>query len=186
MLIQKHDLTIRRMRDHPDDYAHMARWRSNPDVLEFYGGRDKPLDMDGVLARYRPRVLGHENVTPCIVTLGQSRIGYMQTYTLSPQDKQRFAFPIEERVFGIDLFIGETRLWNQGIGTRMVAAMLDYLFLEQKADRVMIDPEMWNRRAVRCYEKAGFRKVRILPEHELHEGIWRDSWLMVVEAEGNE
>jgi aminoglycoside 6'-N-acetyltransferase len=44
---------------------------------------------------------------------------------------------------------------------------------------------MWNRRAARCYEKAGFRKVRILPKHELHECVWRDSWLMVVEAERN-
>ncbi len=180
MLIQEHDLTIRRMRDFPEDYALMAKWRSDPEVLTYYGGRDKPLSLDGARAKYRPRVLGQENVTPCIVELDETPIGYMQFYTASDADKRRFGFPGEERICGIDLFIGETRFWNQGIGTRMVATMLDYLFLEQKADRVMIDPEMWNRRAVRCYEKAGFKKVRILPKHELHEGIWRDSWLMVV------
>lgn len=179
MLVQERDLTIRRMRDRPEDYTLLAKWRSDPDVLAFYGGRDRPLDMDAVRAKYRPRVVGQENVTPCIVELDRMPIGYMQFYTLSDADKHRFGFPSEERVCGFDLFIGETRFWNQGIGTRMVAAMLEYLFLEQKADRVMIDPEMWNRRAVRCYEKAGFRKVRILPKHELHEGIWRDNWLMV-------
>lgn len=132
MLIRKNSLTIRKMRDHQSDYALMAKWRSNPDVLEYYGGRDKPLDMDAVLAKYRPRVLGREGVTPCIVELGQTPIGYMQFYTVDEAGKRRFGFPGEERIYGIDLFIGETRFWGRGIGTRMVAAMLEYLFQEQQ------------------------------------------------------
>jgi len=32
--------------------------------------------------------------------------------------------------------------------------------------------------AVRCYEKSGFKKVKLLPAHELHEGAMRDCWLM--------
>jgi aminoglycoside 6'-N-acetyltransferase len=38
----------------------------------------------------------------------------------------------------------------------------------------------WNARAIRCYEKAGFRKVRRLPESELREGKWHDEWVMSV------
>ena len=40
------------------------------------------------------------------------------------------------------------------------------------------DPVVENTRAVRCYEKAGFTKVRILPGHEQLDGQPRDSWLM--------
>ena len=45
---------------------------------------------------------------------------------------------------------------------------------------VVIDPRVENVRAVRCYEKAGFAKVKVLMEHEMHEGAKRDSWLMEV------
>jgi GNAT superfamily N-acetyltransferase len=44
---------------------------------------------------------------------------------------------------------------------------------------VTIDPETWNTRAIRSYERAGFAKWRFLPRAELHEGEWRDVWLMV-------
>ena len=34
------------------------------------------------------------------------------------------------------------------------------------------------KRALKCYQKAGFRIIKILPEHELHEGKMRDCYLM--------
>ena len=40
----------------------------------------------------------------------------------------------------------------------------------------MTDPQAWNERAIRCYEKCGFKKVKLLPKHELHEGEYRDCW----------
>jgi aminoglycoside 6'-N-acetyltransferase len=40
-----------------------------------------------------------------------------------------------------------------------------------------------NTRAIRCYEKAGFQKVRLLPRNELRDGEWRDAWLMSVRRE---
>ena len=42
----------------------------------------------------------------------------------------------------------------------------------------MTDPVVDNVRAVRAYEKAGFVKVRVLPDHETLDGEPRDSWLM--------
>jgi aminoglycoside 6'-N-acetyltransferase len=44
---------------------------------------------------------------------------------------------------------------------------------------VTIDPETWNTRAIRSYEKAGFAKWRFIARAELHEGEMRDAWLMV-------
>lgn len=52
------------------------------------------------------------------------------------------------------------------------------LIAHRRAERVVIDPEAWNERAIRSYEKAGFVKVRHLPGHEMHEGVLRDAWLM--------
>ena len=68
--------------------------------------------------------------------------------------------------------------WNRGIGTRAVSLMCDYLFGALAARTITLDPEAWNTRAIRCYEKCGFRKIKLLPAHELHEGQYRDCWIM--------
>jgi aminoglycoside 6'-N-acetyltransferase len=83
-------------------------------------------------------------------------------------------------VYAIDLFIGETEYWNQGIGSRVISKLVDYLFNELNVQKVVVDPETWNTRAIHCYEKCGFVKVKLLPKHELHEGEYRDCWLMAI------
>ncbi|MDO6782400.1 GNAT family N-acetyltransferase, partial [Marinovum sp. 1_MG-2023] len=60
----------------------------------------------------------------------------------------------------------------------LVRSMVDYLLEKKRADRVIMDPQRTNSRAIRCYEKCGFKKVRILPKHEFHEGELRDCWLI--------
>ena len=43
---------------------------------------------------------------------------------------------------------------------------------------MILDPHQDNVRAIKCYQKAGFRIIKSLPEHELHEGKMRDCYLM--------
>ena len=38
---------------------------------------------------------------------------------------------------------------------------------------------------IRAYEKAGFRIIKSLPEHELYEGKMEDCWLMERELPEN-
>jgi aminoglycoside 6'-N-acetyltransferase len=44
----------------------------------------------------------------------------------------------------------------------------------------VLSPVADNARAIRSYEKAGFRKVRLIPNGEFLGGEWRDAWLMSV------
>ena len=53
-----------------------------------------------------------------------------------------------------------------------------HLFEAKGADWVILDPHVDNARAIRAYEKCGFRKIKLLPEHEWHEGKYVDCWLM--------
>ena len=64
-----------------------------------------------------------------------------------------------EIIYGTDQFFGEPSYWNKGIGTRLVSAMVKYLIEEKGANRIVMDPQTWNERAIRCYEKCGFEKV---------------------------
>jgi len=171
-------LSIRPLRDEPGDYALMARWLSDPRILEWYHGRDDPLDAGGVVARYGPRALGDDPMRPHVVEWNGRPIGYVQCYPLDGWAETSGLVEEPRGAWGIDYFIGEPNLWGRGLGTRAVEAMVRHLFEDRGAARVVSDPRADNPRSIRMLEKAGFRRVRLLPDHERHEGAMRDCVLM--------
>jgi aminoglycoside 6'-N-acetyltransferase len=188
LLVHDGDLSIRLMRDKLPDYQIMSAWLTDPCVLEFYEGRDRPLSLVDIQSHYGPRVRGAEDVTPCLIHFQSIPIGYIQFYPLSEESRSSYALPVDyslDSVYGIDQFIGEVSYWNRGFGTRSISLLLRYLFQTRRACKVVLDPHVDNHRAIRCYEKCGFRIVKLLPAHELHEGILRDSWLMEVTCAPN-
>lgn len=154
----------------------LVRWLSDPRVLEFYEGCDRPHDLAMVREAFFTPPEHPE--TRCIVHYEGTAIGYLQFYPLPSEERAEYGYSEGEAFFGMDLFIGEAACRDRGLGTRLVSATADYLFAAQGASRVVVDPQTWNARAIRCYEKAGFRRVKLLPKHEWHEGARRDSWLM--------
>jgi len=54
--------------------------------------------------------------------------------------------------------IGEKEFWDQGYGTDSVTALLGYAFSSLRLSRVYLRVFHFNKRAIRCYEKCGFRK----------------------------
>jgi len=177
------DLCLRPLREREDDYARISRWRSDPRVLEGYGGRDHPLDIWTVMARLGPKVRGESEVFPCMIERAGRAIGYLQVYPVRAPSDYGLAEDEAQDLFGVDLFVGEPDLWGQGLGPIVLRATLDWLFREQGARKVVIDPRVENERAVRAYEKTGFTRVRRLRAHALHEGRRRDVWLMAMDRE---
>ncbi len=183
MLIIKNEITIRPMKDNIHDYQLMEKWRSDEKVLQFYGGRDNPYDLEKVIETYQPRIKGEEALISCIFSYQNQEIGYLQYYDLDklPENiRQMYCLEKTDHVYGIDLFIGETECWHQGIGTKVLLSAIDYIFNQLQAGQIVIDPNVKNIPAIRCYEKCGFVKIKLLPGHDLHEGKYQDCWLMVI------
>ena len=172
MLFQNGDLKVRKLED--KDKFLLVKWLSDPTILEFYEGRDNPFTIEKVEKAFYPP---EDDEVRCIVEFDDKDIGYIQFYPLDDKAKKDYGY-VEEGVFGMDQFIGEAAYWNKGIGTLLVSSIVDYLTDEMKASKVVMDPRVSNTRAIRCYEKCGFKKVKILPEYELHEGIYEDCWLI--------
>ena len=82
------------------------------------------------------------------------------------EKKYKVKEPILEKlgVWAIDIFIGESDLHGKGIGSASLTLILKYLFHEEGAKKVIIDPEIDNERAIRAYEKARFKKVKSSPQ----------------------
>jgi aminoglycoside 6'-N-acetyltransferase len=164
------------------DVPIMARWRSDPRVIEFYSGRDRPLDEERVRRHYFGRsselARSVEEYQPCIVEMEGHPVAFVQYSLLPPEEARKFGYPLTERSFGVDLLIGNPRLWGKGLGTRVIELTRDHLLEVRRAKRVVADPRVDNPESVRAFEKSGFRRVRRLPNHVVFEGVPRDCWLM--------
>ncbi|WNF24979.1 GNAT family N-acetyltransferase [Mesobacillus jeotgali] len=171
-LLQNGSLSVRRLKE--KDKLLLAKWLSDPKVLEYYEGRDQPFDLEKVDSVF---YASDDDEVKCMIEYDGIPIGYIQYYELDKVTKREYGYG-SEKVFGTDQFIGEVNYWNRGIGTRLVTSMTNFLINQLHADKVIMDPQVWNERAINCYEKCGFKKVKLLPEHELHEGEYRDCWLM--------
>ena len=174
MIFQQSDLILRKLRI--EDANLLSKWLSNSDVLEYYEGRDKPFDVDKVIQKFFDQ---NDSETRCIVEYVGKEIGYLQFYELDEVAFSGYGLKAsKERVYGMDQFIGEVEFWNRGIGTKLVTATVQYLIDQKLADKIVMDPQVVNERAIACYEKCGFTKVKMLPKNELHEGEFRDCWLI--------
>jgi aminoglycoside 6'-N-acetyltransferase len=96
-------------------------------------------------------------------------IGYLQAWEeLDP----------EFRHAGIDLFVTTDRQ-GRGHGPDAIRSAIRWLIEERGHHRITIDPVAENVRAIRAYEKVGFRRVGVLRRYQrLLDGAWHDGLLM--------
>ncbi len=79
---------------------------------------------------------------------------------------------------GIDLFI-ETAQQGVGLGPEAIRLVARYLFDVRGHHRLTIDPAAGNLRAIRAYERVGFRPVGVMRRYERGpDGTWHDGLLM--------
>jgi aminoglycoside 6'-N-acetyltransferase len=79
---------------------------------------------------------------------------------------------------GIDLFLA-TECHGQGLGADAVRTLARHLFDERGHHRLTIDPAAANERAIRCYERVGFRRVGVMRRYWRDPaGEWQDGLLL--------
>lgn len=59
----------------------------------------------------------------------------------------------------IGIFIGEKNCWNMGIGTEAIRLLLDFGFNIINLRNIMLEVYSFNERAIRAYEKCGFKEI---------------------------
>lgn len=65
-------------------------------------------------------------------------------------------------VRGIDQFLAHGEDLGWGLGTQMVEALVELLFRDPAVTLIQTDPDPGNHRAIRSYERAGFRAVELV------------------------
>jgi RimJ/RimL family protein N-acetyltransferase len=62
------------------------------------------------------------------------------------------------------IFIGDKGHWGKGYGTEALSLLADYGFKALNLHNIMLRVYSFNKRAIACYEKVGFKKIGVRRE----------------------
>jgi RimJ/RimL family protein N-acetyltransferase len=161
----------------PEDLPTVTRWYRDPELARLTRYQTRPMSPAEVERFFRTRLLSADALAYAIVErrLGQP-IGFT-TFSALDADNGSVLFHIT---------IGERGAWGRGLGTETAELMLGHAFERLGLHRVGLSVFSFNTRAIRSYEKVGFRvegrlRDAILRDgrywDEIQMGILRDEWL---------
>ncbi|HEU5003021.1 MAG TPA: GNAT family protein [Actinomycetota bacterium] len=146
----------------PDDVPRLRAILAEASVMLWWGEPDDEEDLAEALA-------GDGECVMLVIEAGGAVAGGIQ-YCEQPVEQYRHA--------GIDIFLS-TAHQGRGLGTEAVGLLVRFLIDQRHHHRLTIDPAAANARAIRSYEKVGFRPVGILREYERGlDGTFHDGLLM--------
>jgi len=156
------------------------RWYQNSEYVRLLNSSARPMQSSKAALKWMEKEaeeMSLENYNFSIRTLAEEKlIGEIGLEVVNWPGRDAF----------VGLGIGETDYWSKGYGTDVMNVLLRFAFTEVNLRRVTLTVFEYNPRAIRSYEKAGFRhegRLRRLLNREgrrwdeLFMGILRDEWL---------
>lgn len=143
-----------------------------PELRHMYGGSltspRRPTVED---KRRRYQELRSDPHNHCFAIEAQAGyIGFTVLQVIDEQNRRaRYRIAIEDPEY-----------WGRGLGTEVTRLMLHYAFETLVLHRVEVRVAAYNARAIRCYEKSGFRHEGVERESFCVDGKWEDDVLMAV------
>jgi aminoglycoside 6'-N-acetyltransferase len=136
--------------------------------------QDVAYTMDLVREKYSSYIKGYKLINGAqkpiqgfIIHNNQNPVGYIQIYNAYDFPRSKSLLDLPENLGAFDIFIGEAAALQQGLGSK---AILEFLKLHGNPyTHIFADPDSNNVAAVKCYERAGFKK---LSEQKDTKEVW--------------
>ncbi len=144
------------------DLPQVERWLSQPHVARWWAQGTTATDE---IAAYRRRLAGEEDLaTVLLVVLKDGTpIGWCQWYRWDAYPDEAEAVGALPGEVGIDYAIGDPSEVGRGVGTEMIAAILDEVRTHHPGAGFLVDPEAGNHASRRVLERNGFDLVAVRP-----------------------
>jgi RimJ/RimL family protein N-acetyltransferase len=131
-----------------EDLPHVRRWYRDPELARLTRYSVQPMTDDEVDRFFHARLMSPESVAYAIDTQDEQRLIGLTTFSNLDPDNGTVLFHIT---------IGEPDAWGRGFGTEATGLMLQLAFERIGLHRVGLSVFSFNERAIRSYQKSGFR-----------------------------
>jgi len=161
-----------------EDVSGRSTWFNDPEFTRLYLGRPTGTPYQQVEEEVRFAMLPLATsglLEYAIETIAEPRhIGNAFFRKISWQDRSA----------EIGLFIGPRELWGKRLGSEVLTLMTAYGFRELGFHRIWLTTPSFNLRAIRCFERAGFRREGLFREAIFSGGVFNDVvWMSMLETE---
>ena len=139
----------------------LGRWMERPHWREWWG------EPQTELGHIRDMVEGRDTTRPFLFLVDGKPAGYIQYWFIGHHQNEVWVkdnpwlMELPSDAIGVDLSIGDAGDLSKGLGSAALKSFVSML-REEGFQTIIIDPDPANGRAVRAYEKAGFRPIREL------------------------
>ena len=150
------------------DFPAVVDWLARPHVKRWW---QLDYDLSAVRQKYGPRVCGAEPTRMLVIVEDDTAVGLAQWYRWDDYADDRDNYRVGAGELGMDYAIGLPAACGRGVGTQVVAAVLDMMREAHPAGTpVTVTPQQANVGSRRVLEKNGFlhvatRQVGQLPGH---------------------
>jgi aminoglycoside 6'-N-acetyltransferase len=148
----------------PDDRGRLVEILSDPTIVQWWDTRGPEVSARELL----------DDDEPGYTVFGIEVDGVLAGCIQSSEEQDE-----DYRHAGVDIFLAAP-FQGRGIGTDAVRTIARWLVGERRHHRLTIDPALANERAIRTYEKVGFRRVGVMRQYErgpdgtFHDGLLLD------------
>ena len=140
----------------PADIPMLNEWLHRPHVAEWWGEQSTDAELH---TQYFTPDPGAPGTRYYIAWRAGRPIGFIQSYIPAEEHGEWWPDVKDQSIRGIDQLLADADQLGKGVGTAMVRAFVERIFADPSVTRIQTDPSPANARAIRCYEKAGFRRV---------------------------
>ena len=148
----------------PDDLQQVFLWLIRPHVARGYAS--PPTSFMETVAKFGPRTREDNVVRAYIVEIDGRDAGYVQSYDVASFPDYAARTECEPGTWCMDLLIGEPEFLHRGLGRRVIDRFLREVVFPAGARACVAGPGEGNVGAVRAFERAGFRRWKLLPSGE--------------------
>ncbi len=157
---------------HPFDPARhselLRTWLKRQHVRRWWGDPEQTFK-----ASQEPSHAVHQ----AIIFTASTPVGYVRWQRMSRAElKAAGLLEVLEQTYDIDIFIGEIARLGRGIGPEALRILLRQLRRDPSIPCASVGTSVANTSAIRAYEKAGFRRLRLFDDPE-----WGRCWIMVAQ-----
>lgn len=147
-----------------------VEWFNNWEMAQYMvPGIPLPMTLEGEMEWFESRSKDRNNIVFAILAQPEGKL--IGNCGLNGID-----FKNRTALFGI--FIGDKEYWGKGYGTDATRTLLRYAFEQLGLNRVELEVYDFNPRAVRSYEKSGFRRDGVHRQGLYRNGKFHDIYIM--------